>query len=90
MNNRSLEYVTSITPALNLLNPDPGLRSQTLSLTLASCRAFYVQRSPKLADPQPNVHMTLRVFPYMLIQVVSDAWEGFKIWSALRNLNSLS
>ena len=35
MNNRSLEYVTSITPALNLLNPDPGLRSQTLSLTLA-------------------------------------------------------
>ena len=35
INNRSLEYVTSITPALNLLNPDPGLRSQTLSLTLA-------------------------------------------------------
>ena len=35
INNRSLEYVTSITPALNLINPDPGLRSQTLSLTLA-------------------------------------------------------
>ena len=42
----------------------------TLSLTLASCRAFYVQRSRELADPEPNVHMILRVFPYMLIQVV--------------------
>ena len=43
----------------------------TLSLTLASCRAFYVQRSPNLADPEPNIHMILCVFPYMLIQVVS-------------------
>ena len=42
----------------------------TLSLTLASCRAFFVQRSPKLADPEPNLHMILRVFPYMLLQVV--------------------
>ena len=42
----------------------------TLSLTLASCRAFYVQRSPKFADPEPNIHMILRVFPYMLIQVL--------------------
>ena len=42
----------------------------TLSLTLASCRAFYVQRSRELADPEPNIHMILRVFPYMLIQVV--------------------
>ena len=40
----------------------------TLCLTFASCRAFYVQRSPRLADPQPSFHMTLRVFPYMLIQ----------------------
>ena len=42
----------------------------TLSLTLASCRVFFVQRSPKLADPEPNIHMILRVFPYMLTQVV--------------------
>ena len=41
----------------------------TLSLTLASCRAFYVQRSRELSDPQPNIHMILRVFPYMFIQV---------------------
>ena len=41
----------------------------TLSLTLASCRAFYVQRSQELTDPEPNIHMILRVFPYMLIQV---------------------
>ena len=41
----------------------------TLSLTLASCRAFFVQRSPKLADPEPTIHMILCVFPYMLIQV---------------------
>ena len=41
----------------------------TLSLTLASCRAFFVQRSREFADPEPNIHMTLRVFPYMLIQV---------------------
>ena len=47
----------------------------SLCLTLASCRAFYVQRSPKLADPQPSFNMTLRVFPYMLIQVVLDAKE---------------
>ena len=42
----------------------------TLSLTLASCRAFFVQRSPKFADPEPSIHMILRVFPYMLCQVV--------------------
>ena len=41
----------------------------TFSLTLASCRAFYVQRSQELADPEPNIHMILCVFPYMLIQV---------------------
>ena len=43
----------------------------TLSLTLASCRAFFVQRSPKFADPEPNIHMILRVFPYMLVQVLN-------------------
>ena len=44
----------------------------TLSLTLASCRAFFVQRSPKFADPEPNIHMILRVFPYMLVQVLQE------------------
>ena len=44
----------------------------TLSLTLASCRAFFVQRSPKFADPEPNIHMILRVFPYMLVQVIQE------------------
>ena len=42
----------------------------TLSLTLASCRAFYVQRSREFADPEPNIHMILRAFPHMLVQVV--------------------
>ena len=42
----------------------------TLSLTLASSRAFFVQRSQELADPEPSIHMILRVFPYMLVQVV--------------------
>ena len=42
----------------------------TLSLTLASCRAFYVQRSWEFADPEPNIHMILCVFSYMLIQVI--------------------
>ena len=41
----------------------------TLCLTLSACDAFYVQRSPDFADPEPTVHMTLRVFLYMLIQV---------------------
>ena len=40
-----------------------------VSLTLASSRAFFIQREQKEADPSPSLHMILKVFPYMLIQV---------------------
>ena len=31
-----------------------------VSLTLAACRAFFVQRDPARADPEPTLHMMLR------------------------------
>ena len=39
------------------------------SLTVNASRAFFVQRGKDEADPAPNLHMILRVFPYMLMQV---------------------
>ena len=51
----------------------------TINLTLSACRTFYVQRSPEFADPQPTVHMTLRVFLYMLIQVSLSLHQGSDI-----------
>eukprot|EP00090_Calanus_glacialis_P039897 TRINITY_DN69484_c0_g1_i1.p1 TRINITY_DN69484_c0_g1~~TRINITY_DN69484_c0_g1_i1.p1 ORF type:complete len:291 (-),score=44.13 TRINITY_DN69484_c0_g1_i1:28-900(-) len=43
-----------------------------VSLTLASCRAFFVQRDPARADPEPTLHMMLRVIPSMLLVLVHN------------------
>ena len=40
-----------------------------LTLTVNASRAFFIQREKDEADPAPNVHMILKVFPYMLLQV---------------------
>ena len=39
------------------------------TLTVNASRAFYIQRGKNEADPAPNLHMILKVFPFMLIQV---------------------
>ena len=39
------------------------------TLTVNASRAFFIQRGKDEADPAPNPHMILKVFPYMLIQV---------------------
>ena len=31
-----------------------------VTLTVAACRAFFVQRDPARADPEPTLHMMLR------------------------------
>ena len=47
-----------------------------VSLTLASSRAFFIQRGQEEADPSPSLHMILKVFPYMLIQVTGTGEEA--------------
>ena len=39
------------------------------TLTVNASRAFFIQRAKDEADPAPNLHMILKVFPYMLLQV---------------------
>ena len=39
------------------------------TLTINASRAFFIQRGKDEADPAPNLHMILKVFPYMLLQV---------------------
>ena len=39
------------------------------TLTVNASRAFFIQRGKDEADPAPNLHMILKVFPYMLLQV---------------------
>ena len=39
------------------------------TLTVNASRAFFIQRGRDEADPAPNPHMILKVFPYMLLQV---------------------
>ena len=39
------------------------------TLTINASRAFFIQRGKDEADPAPNLHMILKVFPHMLIQV---------------------
>ena len=39
------------------------------TLTVNASRAFFIQRGKDEADPAPNPHMILKVFPYMLLQV---------------------
>ena len=39
------------------------------TLTVNASRAFFIQRGKDEADPAPNPHMILKVFPFMLIQV---------------------
>ena len=39
------------------------------TLTINASRAFFIQRGKDEADPDPNIHMILKVFPYMLMQV---------------------
>ena len=39
------------------------------TLTVNASRAFFIQRGKDEADPAPNPHMILKVFPYMLMQV---------------------
>ena len=43
-----------------------------LSLSWGASRAFFVERSPDQADPDPKLKLVLmRVFPLMLIEVVN-------------------
>ena len=39
------------------------------TLTVNASRAFFIQRGKDEADPAPNLHMILKVFPYMMLQV---------------------
>ena len=40
------------------------------TLSINASRAFYIQRGKEEADPAPSPHMILKVFPFMLIQVI--------------------
>ena len=40
------------------------------TLSINASRAFYIQRGKEEADPAPSPHMILKVFPFMLIQVL--------------------
>ena len=40
------------------------------TLSINASRAFYIQRGKEEADPAPSLHMILKVFPFMLIQVL--------------------
>ena len=42
------------------------------TLTVNASRAFFIQRGKDEADPAPNPHMILKVFPYMLMQVLES------------------
>ena len=56
--------------------------SSVLTLSLASARAFYIQRDIVHAEPAPSPHMLLRAFPWKFFQVVSSAIH----WSYVANL----
>ena len=39
------------------------------TLTVNASRAFFIQRGTDKANPAPNLHMILKVFPFMLMHV---------------------
>jgi len=52
------------------------------TLTLAACKAYYVQRDFDQADPEPSLHMVLRVFPYMSVVIINSTLQ----WTIITGL----
>merc|ERR1719319_476711 len=53
------------------------------TLTLAACKAFYVQRDFDQADPDPSLPMVLRVFPYMAVVIINSTLQ----WTIITGLS---
>jgi hypothetical protein len=39
-----------------------------ISLTVAACRAYFTQRDPRRADPEPTLHMMMRFVGILSLQ----------------------
>merc|ERR1719319_814187 len=53
------------------------------TLTLAACKAYYVQRDFEQADPDPSLPMVLRVFPYMAMVIINSTLQ----WTIIAGLS---